>query len=152
RIRVYEALKDAGRSTASSFNARRAGPRVLLVVSQLALSVMLLVGAGLLIRSLARLEQVAPGFDRRGVLTFELMTAGRHYPNAEAVRQGYRRLWQEIDGLPGVSSSGGVTSLPLSGFFAWGPITIEGRVPPAGEKFVNADQRTVSGRYFEAMG
>jgi predicted permease len=45
-----------------------------------------------------------------------------------------------------------VTSLPLSGFFAWGPITIEGRVPPPGEKFINADIRTVSGRYFEAMG
>jgi predicted permease len=45
-----------------------------------------------------------------------------------------------------------VTSLPLSGFFAWGPITIEGRLPPPGEKFINADQRTVSGRYFETMG
>jgi predicted permease len=50
-----------------------------------------------------------------------------------------------------VTAAGGVTSLPLSGYFAWGPITVEGRVPPPGENFINADQRIVGGRYFEAM-
>src|SRR5262249_37087552 len=93
-----------------------------------------------------------PGFDRRGVLTFEFMMTGRQYAAAEAVRGAYRRLWGEIDRLPGVTASGGITSLPLSRFFAWGPITLEGRVPPAGGRFINGDQRTVSGRYFEALG
>ena len=48
-------------------------------------------------------------------------------------------------------SAGAVTSLPLSQMFAWGPITVEGRVPPPGEKFINADVRMVSGHYFQAM-
>ena len=125
--------------------------RSALVVVELAASIVLLIGAGLLIRGFVRLQNVAPGFERRGVLTFELMMAGRRYTAPEAVRSAYRRLWEEIERLPGVDVSGGVTSLPLSGFFAWGPITIEGRTPPAGEKFINADQRTVSGRYFQAM-
>src|SRR6185436_12312826 len=77
---------------------------------------------------------------------------GRRYTDAQAVRNAYQRLWTELDRLPGVVASGGVTSLPLSGYFAWGPITIEGRTPPAGERFINADQRVVAGRYFEAMG
>src|SRR5262249_6944237 len=98
-----------------------------------------------------RVGGVAAGFGARGVLTFEMMMAGRPYTSADAVRNAYTRLWDELDALPGVSASGGVTSLPLSGFFAWGPITIEGRTPPPGEKFINADQRVVAGRYFDAM-
>jgi len=130
------------------------GPRLrsAIVGVEVAASIVLLIGAGLLIRSFAHLEDVAPGFDGRGVLTFEMMMAGRQYGTPDAVRNAYKRMWDELDALPGVSASGGVTSLPLSGFFAWGPITIEGRTPPPGEKFINADQRLVSGRYFEAMG
>ena len=153
RVNLVESLKDAGRGSAmpGGFSARRPNLRSLLVVVELSLSVVLLIGAGLLVRTFVRLQSVAPGFERRGVLTFELMLAGRQYGTPDAVRNAYRRLWEELDRLPGVSASGGVTSLPLSGFFAWGPITIEGRTPPAGEKFINADQRTVGGRYFEAM-
>ena len=51
----------------------------------------------------------------------------------------------------GVQAAGGVSALPLSDFAAWGPITIEGHTPPSGERFINADQRTVAGHYFEAM-
>jgi len=154
RVGVSGSLKGTSRGStaAGGFGAGRLNLRFVLVAAELALSFVLLVGAGLLVRSFARLQNVAPGFDRRGVLTFEVMMAGRQYAGAEAVRSAYRRLWAELDRLPGVSASGGVTALPLSGFFAWGPITIEGRTPPAGEQFINADQRTVSGRYFEAMG
>jgi len=140
-----------GTTAAGGIGARRWGVRFVLVVAELSLSCILLAGAGLLVRSFAHLQHVAPGFESRGVLTFELMTTGRQYANAQAVRDAYRRLWDEIDRLPGVTASGGVTSLPLSGFFAWGPITIEGRTPPEGETFINADQRVVSGRYFQAM-
>jgi predicted permease len=82
----------------------------------------------------------------------ELTLTGARYADAQIVRDTYRDLWTRLDALPGVTASGGVTSLPLSGFFAWGPITIEGRTPPPGENFINADQRVASGRYFEAMG
>ena len=154
RVGVAGSLNAASRgsTTTGGFGARRLNRRFALVVLELSLSLVLLIGAGLLIRSFAKLQNVAPGFDRRGVLTFELMMAGRQYTDPQAVRNAYQRLWAELDRLPGVVASGGVTSLPLSGFFAWGPITIEGRTLPAGEKFINADQRVVSGRYFEAMG
>lgn len=122
-----------------------------LVVAELALAVLLLIGAGLLIRSFIHLQHVSPGFSPDGVLTMELTLTGARYPNADPVRETYRQLWEQLETLPGVEAAGGVTALPLSNFFAWGPITIEGRIPPSGEVFINADMRTVAGRYFEAM-
>jgi predicted permease len=112
---------------------------------------MLLIGAGLLIRSFQRAKDVPPGFNPQNVLTLELTMAGPKYKDKQAVWNAYRELWQKIDSLPGVTASGAVTSLPLSQMYAWGPIAVEGRVPPAGEKFINADTRMVSGRYFQAM-
>jgi predicted permease len=85
------------------------------------------------------------------VLTLELTLTGARYPGATQIRDTYRDLWARLEALPGVESAGGVTALPLSNFFAWGPITIEGRAPQPGEAFINADQRTVGGRYFETM-
>jgi predicted permease len=121
------------------------------VVAELALSVVLLIGAGLLIRSFIRLNQVSPGFNPSGVLTFDLAMAGRGYNNGDAVLRAYRQLWERLERLPGVTAAGGITSLPFTDQFAWTPITIEGRVPPPGEKFLNADARIVGARYFEAM-
>jgi predicted permease len=67
------------------------------------------------------------------------------------VQNAYTQLWQRLSAIPGVERAGNITSLPLSGHMAWGPITIEGYVPPGGEDFINADQRIVGGDYFEAM-
>jgi predicted permease len=152
RIDVHTTLKDAARGSAgSALWGRRQNLRRMLVVAELALSVVLLVGAGLLVRSFARLTAVPPGFDPSGVLTLELTMNGRKYADGPAVQNAYRALWERLDRLPGVTASGGVTSLPLSQFFAWGPITVEGRTPLPGETFLNADQRVVGGRYFQAM-
>ncbi len=93
-----------------------------------------------------------PGFDPKGVLTFDLTIAGRKYADANAVLNTYRELWQRLGQLPGVTAAGATTSIPLSEAYAWTPITIEGRAPLAGEKFINSDARTVSGNYFQAMG
>jgi len=95
---------------------------------------------------------VPPGFEAARVLTFELTLTGQRYPNGPAVLNAYRDLWTRLDHVPGVESAGGVSSLPLSGFFAWGPITMEGRVPPPGESFINADIRTAAHDYFQTMG
>jgi len=76
---------------------------------------------------------------------------GRKYNEAAAVLGTYRQLWERLGQLPGVVAAGGVSALPLSGMMAWGPITIEGRVPAAGEKFINVDIRIVGGAYFRAM-
>jgi predicted permease len=142
RFDLYQDVKAAARG-----NRLRGA----LVASQLALSLVLLSGAGLLVRSFGRIQQVSPGFTPAHVLTFELTMTGRKYADPPTLLSGYRRLWERLDALPGVSSSGGITSLPFSQYFAWGPITVEGRVPPAGESFLNADVRVVSGRYFETM-
>jgi predicted permease len=95
---------------------------------------------------------VDPGFETAGVLTFELTMTGARYANGPAVSQAYRDLWDRLAHTPGIDAAGGVSSLPLSGYFSWGPITVEGRVPPPGESFINADQRIVGGRYFDTLG
>ncbi len=85
------------------------------------------------------------------MLTLEVTLTGRKYTDAASLAETYRRLWERLHALPGVTAAGGVTSLPLSQMFAWGPITVEGRTPPAGEEFINADMRMVGGAYFKAM-
>jgi predicted permease len=153
RFDLHAALKDANRGTAgaSAVWGRGHNMRRMLVISELALCVMLLIGAGLLIRSFVHLEDVSPGFNPNNVLTLELTMSAPKYEDPQAVIASYRELWSRLEGLPGVTAFGAVTSLPLSQMFAWGPITVEGRVPPPGENFINADQRIVGGRYFEAM-
>ena len=154
RLDLISTLKDASRGSAgtSAVWGRGNNVRRLLVVSELALSLVLLVGAGLLVRSFARLQGVVPGFNPRGVLTFELTMTGRKYSDKQMILNTYRQLWERLERLPGASAVGGVTSLPLSQAFAWTPITVEGRTPLLGEKFLNADERLVGGHYFEAMG
>ena len=153
RLDLNLTLKDASRGSAgtSAVWGRGNNIRRLLVVSELALSVVLLIGAGLLIRSFARLQSVSPGFNPRGVLTFDLTMTGRKYNDQQSVQNTYRQLWDRLERSPGAIAAGGVTSLPLSEAYAWTPITVEGRIPLPGEKFLNADERLVAGHYFEAM-
>src|SRR5580693_977394 len=153
RLDMHAILSDGTRGSAGTGAVWGRGNnlRRLLVVSELALSVVLLIGAGLLIRSFASLENVAPGFNPHNVLTLELTTNGLRYKDRPTVLATYRQLNERLERIPGVSAAGAVTSLPLSEMFAWGPITIEGRTPPPGENFINADERIVSGHYFEAM-
>ncbi len=150
---VQSNLQDASRgaSGASAVWGRGNSLRRLLVIAELALSVVVLVAAGLLIRSFARLQNVSPGFNANSVLTLELTMSGRRYGDKQAVLQTYHQLWERLERLPGVSSAGAVSHLPLSQMFAWGPITVEGRAPAPGENFINADIRISAGHYFEAM-
>ena len=150
---LHANLKDASRGSAgaSAVWGRGQNLRQLLVVAELALSVTLLIGAGLLIRSFTHLQNVSPGFNPSDVLTLELTMTGRKYNDADAILQAYKQLWERLAALPGVTAAGGVSALPLSQMMAWGPITIEGRTAPEGEKFINADIRIVGGEYFKAM-
>ncbi len=153
RLDVNSTLKDTirGSAGASAVWGRGNNFRRLLVVSELALCVVLLIGAGLLIRSFTRLQNVSPGFNPQGVLTFDLTMTGQRYDDKKAVLNTYRQLWDRLEHSPGAIAAGGVTSMPLSEAFAWTPITVEGRMPLPGEKFLNADERLVGGHYFEAM-
>ena len=152
-LNLHDSLKDAARgaSGAGAVWGRGQRGRRLLVVAELALSVTVLVGAGLLIRSFVRLQNVPPGFNPSGVLTMELTLTPPRHADGAAVLESYRQLWPRLAKLPGVTAAGGISALPLSGMMAWGPITVEGRVPPPGERFINADQRFVGGDYFRAM-
>jgi predicted permease len=153
RLDLNSTLKDSSRGSAGASSVWGHGNnfRRLLVVSELALSVVLLIGAGLLIRSFARLQNVSPGFNPQGVLTFDLTMTGQKYDDKQTRLNTYRQLWERLEHSHGGVAAGGVTSLPLSEAYAWTPITIEGRTPLPGEKFLNADERIVSGHYFEAM-
>uniref|UniRef100_Q024U8 ABC transporter permease n=1 Tax=Solibacter usitatus (strain Ellin6076) TaxID=234267 RepID=Q024U8_SOLUE len=146
-LRVSRADLHAGMSRAGRGDRLRR----LLVVSELALSVVLLIGSGLLLRSFARLLEVAPGFDAKNVLTLGLTMTGAKYGNSTMVLATYRELWQRLARLPGIAAAGGVSALPLSEVYAWGPIIVEGRTPPRGESFLNADERIAAGDYFLAM-
>src|SRR5580704_1281940 len=153
QIDLHGTLKDAGRGSAGAGSVwgRGRNLRRMLVISEMALSVVLLIGAGLLIRSFSRLLQVSPGFNPENVLTVELSMSGPKYKDGPAILAIYHQLWERLEALPGVTAAGAVTSLPLSEMYAWGPIVIEGRTPPPGEQFINADQRIAGGDYFQAM-
>jgi predicted permease len=153
RIDLSSTLNEAGRGSSgiNSLWGRGNHVRRLLVISELALSVVLLVGAGLLIRSFSNLQSVHPGFNPKNILSFGMTLSGRKYLDTQVALATYRQLWESLERLPGVIAAGGVSMLPLTQMFAWTPITIEGRTPPAGEMFINADERIVGGRYFQAM-
>ena len=154
RLDLQRTLAAAGRGSAAAGTMWGRGGRLrrVLVVAELTFAVVLLVGAGLLIRTVGNLQRVSPGFNPSSVLTFELTMTGQKYANGPLVAGAYRDLWERLSHVAGVEAAGGITSLPLSGHMAWGPITVEGRVPPPGENFINADQRIAAGRYFEVMG
>ncbi|HLK06640.1 MAG TPA: ABC transporter permease, partial [Candidatus Angelobacter sp.] len=154
RIDLLKVLKDSDRGSAgsSAMWGRGNNLRRLLVVAELSISVVVLIAAGLLLRSFIRLQHVSPGFNPSNVLTLELtMNSGKYYNDAKLVRATYHQLWERLERLPGAVSAGGISSLPMSEMYSWGPINVEGRVPPAGEKFINADERIASGHYFETM-
>lgn len=108
-------LKTRGESISggrfASFNARN-----ILVAGQVALCIVLLSGATLLVRSLARISQVDPGFDRANVLTFRVSLSQAHYDNTGKISAFYQDLLHRIEALPGVRSAGISLTLPLMGF------------------------------------
>jgi predicted permease len=152
RLNLLTVLRDSdrGSSGASAMWGRGNNLRRLLVIAELAISVVVLIAAGLLLRSFVRLQHVAPGFSPANVLTLELSLSDKYY-DPKIVRPMYQQLWPRLERLPGVVSAGGISALPMSGMDSWGPITVEGMVLPQGEKFINVDERITSGDYFQTL-
>ncbi len=147
QVSLSETLKEGGRSLIGGHRRLRN----LLVVAEIALSLVLLIGAGLLIRSFIRVQQVEPGFAPQNVLSLRLALVGPAYSDEARRVSFYRQLWERVRGLPGVESAGGASVLPLTGGLGWGNITIEGYNPSSGQSMIQADQRVASVGYFETM-
>jgi putative ABC transport system permease protein len=142
-----EFLRNGGRGTSDRSGS---GFRAVLVVFQVALSVVLAIGAGLLMRSFLLLLGVNPGFNPSSALTFELSLPGKKYPSAQMVAFS-RTLMERLESLPGVKAAAAVNSLPLGGFdFSWG-FEVEGHPRQAGTPLPSAEYRVVTLDYFRAM-
>jgi putative ABC transport system permease protein len=112
RVNLNQELKESGREASGARSDRARG---LLVVSEIALSLTLLVGAGLLVKSFLRLQAVNPGFDAGNTLVIQLSLPKAQYPNRAAATAFYEKLRPRLEGLPGVETVGVVSALPLSG-------------------------------------
>jgi len=152
KVDLNTSLKAGGRSGQSDggLHLRRHRLRGLLVVSELTLSLMLLIGAGLLVRSFVRLQGVPPGFRTQGVLTMQVAANDPKYKDGKALANFYREIESRIAHLPGVVSEGVVSALPLTGSVGWGGINVEGYTPPPGQE-LQVDIRIASTDYFRTM-
>jgi len=147
KLNLSEALKEGARNVAGGRHDRL---RKLLVISEVALSLVLLISAGLLIRSFISVERVNPGFNAQNVLGMRLSVAGTSY-KGERREIFYRELLERVHRLPGVTSAGIADNLPLSGGIGWGSISIEGYQPSAGQEMIQSDIRVAGVGYFETM-
>jgi putative ABC transport system permease protein len=148
RSHLTDALKDGGRGGSA---ARGNRTRAAFVVLEVALALVLLVGAGLLVRSFARLLSVDPGFDATRTITMDLSLPSNRYAEGPQRAGFMRRLFERVDTLPGIEKAGAVSFLPLAGLGAATSYEVVGQpAPPRGQEPV-ADVRVVANDYFEAM-
>lgn len=147
---AQESLRSGGRGLTMSRSSARL--RNALVVAEMSLALMLLAGAGLMVRSLAALERVRLGFNPDDVLTARVSLPGRRYPNDTLTLAFFRAAEQRIAALPGVSAVGSISYLPLTGQRSASGFNVEGRpVAPSGAEPIG-DMRAVTPGYFGAMG
>jgi predicted permease len=146
-VNVLEALKEAGRGSVGSGQRLRAG----LLVTEVSLSLVLLIAAGLLLTSFARLQRVEPGFEPEGIFTAQLVLPPQRYPREKLVAF-YERLYQRLATVPGSTSAALTDRVPLTGAQSPAPVAVMGRpVPPMSER-PNANRHLVSPRYFTTLG
>ena len=150
RLSLTDGLKEGLRSAAGGSRSNRL--RSLLMVSEIALSFILLVGAGLLIKSFIRLREVSPGFNSNNVLVMRLSLPPGKYAQGEPRAQIFRQATERLKALPGVQSAGAVLSLPLGGdtFNVWRAYIREGR-PATPEESDNAAYLAATPDYFRTL-
>ena len=149
RPNVNQALKQGlGRTDSDSGGHRTRG---ILVIAEVALSLVLLFGAGLMIRSFAQLQRVNPGFDPDNVLTMGLAVAGTKFPQPALEAAFFERVLERVRALPGVESAGIIDDLPLDGNGSHQPIAIEGRPALAMADQPEVDVRVASPGYLHSL-
>ncbi|HKS06688.1 MAG TPA: ABC transporter permease [Gemmatimonadaceae bacterium] len=149
RTNLHETLKEGGRG--SSAARRSQGVREALVVTQMALALVLLVGAGLLLKSFGRLTNVDPGFNPDRLLTFNLALPRTKYRTDTSYRAFYDEALTRIGGVAGVQAVGLTSDLPFSGGWSTGSFAVEGYQPPPNQPGPWGDVRVVSAGFFETM-
>ena len=147
RVNVNEVLKEASRGSTGGSQRLRAS----LLVAEVALSLVLLISAGLLLASFARLQRVEPGFEADGVFTAQLVLPPQRYERDKLVAF-YEQLYKRLAVLPGSSSAALTDRVPLTGAQTPAPVAVMGRsVPPMSER-PNANRHLVSPKYFTTLG
>jgi len=149
RLKLNEALRDGERTTGGSARVRL---RDALVVAEVALALVLLVGAGLLLRTLQHLMNVHLGFDTEKILSVRVSLPDSAESSPERDAAFFEQLVARAQNLPGVLSAGSISHMPLSGFFSSMVVFRDDRPIPERGKLPGADQRTASPEYFRTMG
>ena len=147
---LNQSLRDSGKGLQGARSGRRALSA--LVVVETALALVLLAGAGLLVKSFIRLQRVDPGFDPRNRLTAVVTLPQAAYPERNQVALFYSQLLERVWTLPGAQSAAVVSSLPLTGFDSDAGFVIEGRPAPRPDQQPVAWVSSVSPSYFRTMG
>ena len=149
RADVASALREGAGGTHGRRGTRL---RRALVAGQIALALTLLVGAGLMVRSLIRLVEADPGFRADNVLTLEIVLPRHEYASGEGIPEFQQRLIERVATLPGVRAAGMVNVLPMSRSSPSVPFAIEGRAPTHSGEVLRAGWRSVTPGYLEALG
>ena len=152
---VQAARKTSFDTVKSGRNTEGRRPRRLrtaLVICETAFSVLLVAGAGLLLRSFAEILRVDPGFRPEGVLTMRVALPDAVYSKPEQIRGFYSELLDRVQKLPGAQLAGAVSGLPLVNEGGSGTTTIDSQSVPIENTTPEADQRVVTEDYFKAMG
>jgi putative ABC transport system permease protein len=150
RMNVNSVLKEASGRSGSGLRHNRA--RGLLVATEMALAVILLVGAALMIRTFVGLRSVQPGFNPHNVITMQTSLIGGHYDSTVKVEGMIRQVVQRVEALPGVQAAAATIMLPIEGGVDL-PFLIDGRPPKDGGLYTGDEQwRFVTPRYFSAFG
>jgi predicted permease len=146
---LHGRLQEGGRTTGMSVGRRRF--QSFLVATEVASAVVLVIGAGLMMRTFWKLTRVDPGFRSQGVLTLRLAPSEAKYPLPELITGYYEELLFRVQGLPEVQSVAAVRLLPLASEIGnWG-LEVEGYEPPAGD-MARGDWQVVTPGYFETLG
>ena len=147
---VGQMLKEGGRGMSGRRGAQRT--RSMLVISEMALAVVLLVGAGLLIKSFLKLTQVDPGFQTEHIVAFDVALPGKKYPNERDLRAFATQVEQGLTSLPGTQSVAVVFARPLQPIGMRTSFDITGRPPAPNDKRMTVDVRPASANFFSTMG
>ena len=149
RLQITEALRDGGSASAGPHRQRTRGA---LVVVETALAVVLVIGAGLMIRSVQALQRIELGFEPRNVLTMRVALPSTTYETPQQVTGTFERLLDRVRALPGVQRAGVMRSLPLGTTIGDSGFVVEGYVPPDPDAFPKGDWQVVSSDALEALG